>query len=216
MPSRSSCTSVRPTSSPASSPRSRSITAATAAGGSSFRRPFGASGNQTFVRPRSLHSTAHRPMAVSNAAKPAVECDERPPIGAADRGSLVTVNACAGLAAAAGAAAGLADVAAAGRTHLHTAGQAQRRVGGGALLLLDQLGRRVNLDRRRLGRGLLDGVLERNTVAQRLRVDVLRGRCRRSGAVRPCIKLLGHGRRPLLGGEDAELSTLLVRQVVER
>src|SRR3954454_15169858 len=144
MPSRSSCTSVRSTSSPASSPRSRSITAATAAGGSSFRRPFGASGSQTFVRPRPLHSTPHRPMAVSNAAKPAVECDERPPIGAADRGSLVTLNACAGLAAPASAAAALAYVTAAVRAHLHAARQAQWRVGPAVRLLLDQLGRRVD------------------------------------------------------------------------
>src|SRR3954452_5543905 len=107
-------------------------------------------------------------MAVSNAANPEVECDERPPIGAADRGSFVTVNALAcGLAAAAGAAAGLADVAAAGRAHLDPAGHAQRRVGRGALLLLDQLGRRVDLDRRRPGGRVVRRMLDRDAVAKR-------------------------------------------------
>src|SRR3954468_11442744 len=42
----------------------------TAVGGSSLRRWAGASGSQTLVSPRSLHSTAHRPRAVSKAAKP--------------------------------------------------------------------------------------------------------------------------------------------------
>src|ERR1700729_1857792 len=49
------------------------------------------------------------------------------------------------LAAAAGGAAAFADVAAAGRAHLGTAGQAQRGVRSAALLRLDQLGGAVRL-----------------------------------------------------------------------
>ena len=63
-------------------------------------------------------------------------------------------------AAAAGGAAALADVAAAGRAHLRAAGHAQRCVGGGAGDQLEQLGRGVGLlDRplRRLGDLLLLG-----------------------------------------------------------
>src|SRR5215472_19046261 len=48
---------------------------------------------------------------------------------------------CSQLAAAAGRAATLADVAAAPRAHLGAAGQAKRRVGDPALVRLDQLGR---------------------------------------------------------------------------
>src|SRR3954452_11034321 len=59
-------------------------------------------------------------------------------------------------AAAAGGAAALADVAAAGGTHLRAAGHAQRRVGGGTGDELEQLGRGVGLLDRllRLGLGL--------------------------------------------------------------
>ena len=66
-----------------------------------------------------------------------------PPEGS--RGGVPREPSCrSGSAAAAGAAAALADVAGAGRTHLRPAGHAHRRVGGLALELLQQLGRRVD------------------------------------------------------------------------
>src|ERR1700722_3195639 len=51
-----------------------------------------------------------------------------------------TLRSCLESAAAAGGAAAFADVAAAGRAHLRSAGEAERGVGRAALLELDQLG----------------------------------------------------------------------------
>src|SRR4051812_44561163 len=117
-------------------------------------------------------------------------------------------------AATGGAAAGLADIARTGRTHLDPAGQAERRVGRSALLGLDELRRGPGLGRPRLvGRVLTRNVLDRNAVAQRLRVQLLLRRRRSRGGA---AIVLRDGRGPLLGGEDAELGPLLVRQVVQR
>src|SRR3954452_13541402 len=117
------------------------------------------------------------------------------------------------LAAAAGAAAGLADVAGTGGAHLDAAGHAERCVGCGALLRLDELGRGTHLRRRRLHACLVLGrcVLDRHAATQCLRVEVLLRRSGGCGAVVLC-----DGLRALLGGEDAELGALLVGQVLDR
>src|SRR3954471_24230541 len=116
------------------------------------------------------------------------------------------------LAAAAGAAAGLADVATAGWAHLDAAGHAQRRIGRGALLRLDELRRRVHLGWCRLRPGLVRWcVLDGYAAAQRLRIEVLFGRSGGSGAV-----VLRHGPGALLGREDAEFRPLLQGQVLDR
>src|SRR3954451_6450216 len=80
-------------------------------------------------------------------------------------------------AAAAGGAAALADVAAAGRAHLRAAGHAQRRVGSRSGDQLEELGRGVRLlDRLRALRSdllLHRGSLDRRGTTQLLQVDLL-------------------------------------------
>src|ERR1700735_4820154 len=130
-------------------------------------------------------------------------------------------------AAAAGGAAALADVAAAGRAHLRSAGEAQRGVRRAALLELDQLGGGVRSARpdglglggRRSwdlsGRGggrrgdralLVTGAFTAEGLGKRHRVDLdaQRGRI-----------LSRELRGALGGGQDAELGATLVGQVVE-
>ena len=138
-----------------------------------------------------------------------------PPCGparATDRRA--TLGACDLLAsaAAAGGAAALADVAAAGRAHLRAAGHAERRVGGGAGDQLEQLGRGVSLlDRLRALRG--DLLLRpwrsrsaRSCAAPPGRRPPPRRRRRRGRAA-----VAGDLGGPLLGGEDAQLGARLVR-----
>src|SRR4051812_42179582 len=108
--------------------------------------------------------------------------------------------------AAGGAAAAFADVAGAGGAHFGATGEAERGVGAGALLSLDQFGGGVGGGGRPgfflgdLGGGLLD----RGGGAHADHVDLA------------AASLGVEGGGPLLGGEDAEFGPLVVRQEVQR